>query len=286
MKLIASVTCALAIAGMAPSAAGQKGQEDVVSTNLTEVRANPDAYRNVKIAFDVQFAGVGSIANPFFTKFVPSDFANFHAWGVEQPIWREEEFFGLFANLFLDKGNDQLRALYTLQNFDRMRLTAVVRNTFQGQPWIEVLSFEKQPQRTDWATLSHMYRAEQWMAKRQWKQAIAELSLASRGDNPPETKVAIEKAFGLTYLRLGEARQAIEHLSAAKALLGAGCDEETEHLLRVANEDPAVELDRQVMAGSLREADRPLWEAFEDAGAAPMNPHRVSNPKPSPAPAR
>src|SRR6185369_14413694 len=42
-----------------------------VPATLAQVRAEPEAYKNVKITFTVQFASLGRISNPFFTKFTP-----------------------------------------------------------------------------------------------------------------------------------------------------------------------------------------------------------------------
>ena len=108
--------------------------ETVVETTLTRVRLDPEAYRGVRISFPVQFASLGQVHNPFFTRFVPSDYANFYAWADEQPIWRKNEYDDVFGQLFLSKVNEQLPELYDLRVYDRLHIEGVVRNTFQGTP--------------------------------------------------------------------------------------------------------------------------------------------------------
>lgn len=265
LAIAISLTCSFATTGIAQWRESRQFP-NTVETTLTEVRAHPDAFRNVKVQFEVQFASLGSVANPFFTQFVPTDFANFHAWATEQPIWRKSEFDNMFGLLFVSKSNDQLQDLYKCATFDRMKVVGLVRNTFQNQPWIEVVSFEKLGQRVEWATLGHLYRADQWMQKRQWQQALSELSLASQAKNPDEVGTEIDKAMGVCYLRVGEAAQAVSYLKSARQKMGENSPAcvEIENLIASAKVDPTRELDRTVTSTEVREHERPLWEAFED----------------------
>ena len=82
-----------------------------VKTTIAAMRANPDAFRNVKVQFTAQFASLGRISNPFFTKFTPAEFTNFYAWSDDQAIWRESSYNDVFGMLFLSKSNPQLEQL-------------------------------------------------------------------------------------------------------------------------------------------------------------------------------
>ncbi len=253
-----------------------------VDTTLSQVRAHPEAFRNVKLRFDLQFASLGNVSNPFFTPFVTSDFANFHAWGAEQPIWRKAEFDDMFGLLFLAKTSEQLQTLYDAKVFTRMRATALVRNTFQGRPWIEIVSFEPETERVDWPTLGNLFRAEEWMAKRQWRKALSELSLASQATNPSYVAAQISKATGTCYLRLGEAAQATEHLTKARTLLGTTEDLELASLLKAIQDDPTRELDRVVTNDEITEYERPLWEAFDEGKGTSGRMDHVPPQSPTP----
>lgn len=258
-----------------------------VDTTLAQVRAHPEAFRNVKLRFQMQFASLGNVSNPFFTPFVASDFANFHAWGAEQPIWRKAEFDDMFGLLFLSKTSKQLQTLYDAKVFTHFKATGLVRNTFQGRPWIEVLEFEALPERVDFPTLGHMFRAEEWMAKRQWRRALSELSLASQATNPPRVAAEVAKSTGTCYLRLGEATQAMEQLTKAQTLLGTTEDIELASLIQAVKVDPTRELDRVVTTDEVTESERPLWEAFDDASKNRAQFDRVQpqpTTQPTPAP--
>jgi len=233
-----------------------------VTTTLTEIRAEPEAYKNVKVKFTIQFASLGKISNPFFTKFTPTDYANFYAWAEEQPIWQQGAYEDLFGMLFLSKTHDKLEMLYQLKVYERVNVTGVIRNTFQNTPWIEVLDFESAGGRLDTAVLAHLYRGEKLMEQRLWQRAIAELTLAPGSGVPEQAQRAAHRNLGICLLRIGESQKAISYLQAA-ANLTKGVDRELEELLATAKSQPDQAIDRTVDSGSLRDSERPMWEAFE-----------------------
>lgn len=233
-----------------------------VNATLTQVRAEPEAYKNVKVTFTVQFASLGRISNPFFTKFTPTDFANFYAWADEQPIWQEKSYNDVFGMLFLSKTHPKLDQLYELRLYQRVTLTGVIRNTFQNIPWIEVTDFEPAAGQLDTAVLTHLYRGEKLMEQRLWQRAIAELSLAPGAGVPQQAMRATHKNLGICLLRMGEAQAAIGYLESA-ARLGTGTDGEIENLLAMAKTQPGQAIDRTVDSKGLKDSERPMWEAFD-----------------------
>lgn len=268
------VVACLARSGWA--AAGE--DEQLVKTNLTNVRLTPDAFKSVSVRFTVQFHQLGKISNPFFTRFVPTDFVNFYGWASEQPIWRKDCYDDVFGLLFLSKENKQLSELYTLKTYERLEVTGVVRNVFQGAPWIEVMSFKRVADKVTTATLAHVYRGEELMKKRQWQMAITELSVAPADGTPVEIQSAVHKNLGICYLRLGESGTAMNHLQNASSLMPGG-DPEAELMLASARARPDRELDRAVSPSGVKEGERPFWEAFEDLR---LQAHPTNNP-PEPA---
>lgn len=248
-----------------------------VFTTLAQVRAEPAAYRNVPVEFVVQFVSLGRINNPFFTKFTPNEYANFYVWGDEQPIWRESAFHAACGTLFLSKDSQQLDLLYGLKMYDRVNVVGVVRNTFQNMPWFEVTTMTPLPTKVDNAVLTHLYRGEQLMADRQWGRAIAELNKVP-GKTVPETALtAAYQNLGTCLLRVGEAGRALPFLQSASTLT-KGKNAEIESLLATAANSPAEGIDRGSKAPSVRDAERPMWEAFEpskpSAGSAAAAPSK------------
>ncbi len=236
-----------------------------VTTTLTDVRAEPEAFKNVKVVFTAQFASLGRIANPFFTKFTPTDFANFYVWADEQQIWQQGQYEDVFGMLFLSKTHGQLEELYKLSIFDRIKVTGVVRNTFQNTPWIEVTEFEPVSGKLSSAVLTHLYRGEKFMSQRQWQRAIAELSRAPGAGVPAHALLAANRNLGVCMLRLGDPQKAIPYLQAASALGGGN---EVAELLAMATGSPEAAIDRTVDTRGLKDSERPMWEAFEGQQAA------------------
>ena len=128
-----------------------------------------------------------------------------------------------------------------------------------------MLEFEPLYEQVTTASLAHLYRGEQHMARRQWQRAISELSLAPEGDVPQSMQASVHKNLGICYLRLGEADEAIEHLTMAVTLTEER-DLGSRRLLSSAENTPESELDRVVNPTELKDHERPLWEVFQSFG--------------------
>ena len=238
-----------------------------VRTSLSAMRANPDAFHNVKVQFVTQFASLGRISNPFFTQFTPTEFTNFYGWADDQKLWEEKHYNDVFGMLFLSKSNAQLETLYTMGLYTRLRCTAIVRDTFQDTPWIEVLNFEVLGDKLDTAVLTHLHRGVGLMEQRLWQRAMSELSLAPGKGVPKAATQAAHKNLGVCLLRMGEPNAAIGYLKSASSL-AKGKDPEAEKLLAMAKSSPEKAIDRIVDLSTLRDSERPMWEAFETSNAS------------------
>jgi len=259
MKIALSVLFLLSAAAM-PAQDREFGV--AVPTTLTQIRAEPEAYKNVKLHFTVQFASLGRMSNPFFTKFTPTDFTNFYAWADEQPIWQQPAYEDVFGMLFLSKNSKKLDRLFSLQLYQRIHATGIVRNTFQGVPWIEVLDFDVLGEHLDTATLTHLSRGEKMMSQRLWQRAMAELTLAPGKAVPPHATRAAHKNLGICLLRIGEVQLALSYLQSAANLVKC-TDAELDNLLAIAKTHPAQAIDRTVDARGIKDSERPMWEAFD-----------------------
>lgn len=244
--------------------------ERTVTTTLDHVRQNPQAFKNVWVRFPVQFCSIGKVQNPFFTRFVPSQYANFYAWDEGAKIWQRPAYDDVFGTLFLSKESEQLEQLYALELYDRIMVTGIVRNVFQSKAWIEVTQFTPIPGKVDTPTLAHLFRGESHMQRRQWNRAISELSLASAGEVPNNIMANVHENLGTCYLRLGESETALMHLEQAERFAAGDLSRETAHMIATARENPESHLDREVEAIELGDFERPMWEAFEDATAVPL----------------
>lgn len=234
-----------------------------VVTTLTNIRNDPDAFRNVQVTFTAQFGSLGRISNPFFTRFTPTEYSNLYVWADEQPIWQREAYENMFCNLFYSKTGSQLQQIFELRMYQRLQITGIVRNTFQNSPWIEITKFDTLSDQVDAAVLAHLYRGEQFMTERRWQRAIAELTMAPGAGVPQNVQAAAYKSLGVCYLRIGESDQAVNCLNTAASMLPS-VDLEIEDLLATAQTKPSRELDRMVGQNGLKDYERPMWEAFDN----------------------
>ncbi|MCB9869013.1 MAG: hypothetical protein H6836_00260 [Planctomycetes bacterium] len=265
-------------AALAPAvhAGGDEPPGKVVTTTLSQVRSTPEAFKNIWVRFPVQFTSMGKVSNPFFTQFVPDRFANFYCWADEQQIWKKDQYESPFGLLFISKDHRQAPRIYGTKVYERMMVTGVVRNTFQGEPWIEVMEYYTVKKRVSTATLAHMHRADTLMTKRQWNRAISELSLAPGEELPKHVLGQIHRSLAVCYLRLGESGTALEHLQTALTMLPT-TDRDTQEMARLARSRPESFLDRTVAAGHIEDHELPMWEAFgndQDSPARPAAPTR------------
>lgn len=287
MKIALTLGLSLALGATSVAQAPLPEDVQVVGTTLSAIRRSPQAFRGVWVRMTVQFASLGKISNPFFTQFEPSRFANFYTWADEQSIWKKDQYEDLFGLMFVDKQTKFAARLYDLKLFQRLEVVGVVRNVFQGKPWIEITEFSKLEHRVNTATLSHVYRAETHMKKRQWKRAISELSLAPGSDLPEHVRGEIHKNLAMCFLRLGESATAIDHLETAVGLLRT-MDSEMREMARIARTTPESFLDRTLSNLQVEDHERPMWEAFDGVGGAtnPDGTPTVTEPTPAPRPGR
>lgn len=255
-------------AGLFASAASAQqelgGFEAAKEVELATVRKNPQAFKNVWIKFTGTYMGLGNVHNPFFTRFTRAEFTNFALWDDTQQIWKQSEYDRPCSTVFAEKKNGPvLEKLYALQRYQRVTLTGVVRNEWQGDPWIEVSVIEpiEEPRITS-ASLTHMRRAHGFIEGRKWAQAAIELNLASSQTLTTQARGWLHGYLGLCQMRLGRPELALQQLDTAKGLIPA--DEVIDEWLTQARQDPSSAIDTSTRVTTIRRGDRPMWEAVEE----------------------
>ncbi len=235
-------------------------------TTIEAVRQSPQAFKNVWVTFTAQFHSIGELHNPFFTRFTRSDYVNFAAWSTEQKIWERKEFDNPCATLFCDKKQDELLStVYGLRRYTRIKLTGIIRNAFQGQPWIEITAIEPLEGRLTTASLMHMSRAFQMMDAHKWQAASVELNLASSEQLTEHARGWVHAYQGLCLLRLGRPSGASKQLKVAHGLLPD--ESRVTGWLETCAKDPRSGVDQQITTAQVRRGDRPMWEAVDTANS-------------------
>ena len=136
-------------------------------------------------AFDLTFHTFTQVYNPYFTRFVPERFVNFSAWDDQQKIWNANEYRADFPFLFVSKSNANLTEFVELKRFDRMRVVGTIRDTFKGNPWIEIHSMTPLEGKLTEKALVHRVRGDVAISKNRPRIAVKEYHQALAEENLP-----------------------------------------------------------------------------------------------------
>lgn len=210
----AALVAAFVLAAVPAVAQGDDENPQAKAMTITKLRAAADSYRHVPCEFDMVFHGFSQHYNPYFTRFVPERFVNFSAWGVEQAIWERDQFNDDFPYLFVAKASPMLPKFMEMKRFDRVRFVGVVRDTFRGEPWIEVISITPIPGKITEKALIHRVRGDQATARTHHRIAAREYrAVLEHPGLPAEFVLDTTKQLGLALYRARDFQAAHEVFS-------------------------------------------------------------------------
>jgi hypothetical protein len=269
----------LLAAGQLPAQQDDESFGTPKSTTIRDLEAKPQAYKNVWITFRGTFSGIGELHNPFFTRFTRANHVNFTMWGEQSRLWVKEEFDQPCPTLFVSKLKDETTTvLYSLQRYQQIQVVGVVRNSFKGKPWIEITSIQPIGARHTTASLGHLHKAHQYIAKHEWKKAGIELGLANHDQLPQRTRAWINYYQGTCLMKVGQPKKALQALTAAKVVLGA--KPELESKLALLQTDPKEAIDKTIRKKQVAKSERPFWETVKEE-KLPQKPATPATPTPA-----
>lgn len=241
------------------------GFDSAKLVELKTVRKQPQAFKNVWVKFKATYFGLGAVHNPFFTRFTRASYVNFAMWSDDQAIWKQSEYDNPCSTLFCEKkDNTLLETIYSLQRYQRVLVTGVVRNAWQGEPWFEITEVEPTSDtRMTTASLSHLHRAWSLIEQRKWQQAAIELNLASSDSLTENARGWLHGYMGLCQMRMGRAAKASAQLQIAKGLVPES--QIIDGWLEQVAKDPRSAIDTASRVTAIRRGDRPMWEAVEES---------------------
>jgi hypothetical protein len=128
------------------------------STSLTKLVATPDAWRDVPVSFTIHFRQLAKGGPSFFTRFEPDQWLNFAAWPDEAALWEKKAFDADFPHLFIRRDSPDFKTISAAATYDRFIVSGLVRDVIKGQPWIEVTSLKKLPEKITEGSLVHLVK--------------------------------------------------------------------------------------------------------------------------------
>ena len=183
------LTSGILLSGALAQEDGENTEAKTKSVTLAQLRKAPESFRGVPCEFELTFHGFTQIFNPYFTRFIPETYTNFSAWGLDQKLWDLKEYKNDFSYLFVAKFNPNLPQFLKLKRFDRIQVVGEVRDTFKGNPWIEVYSVKVIPGKLAEESLIHRVRGDVAIQKGRTRIAVKEYNQALAHENLPEDYV-------------------------------------------------------------------------------------------------
>lgn len=148
------------------------------SVTLSQIRAEPHAFRNIDVSFVIQFNGIGSIDNPYYTRFERDQYVNFSAWDDSAKLWDRKTYRDSFPYLFMSRISKQSGTLLKSHRYQRFVVTGRVSSVFRGQPWFEVFGLKLLEGAMTEPSLIHIVKANELKKLRRFDAAAGEYALA------------------------------------------------------------------------------------------------------------
>jgi len=239
----------------------------VVPHSLTAVRNAAESYRGLPVEMDLQFHETRKSTNPFFTRFTTESYLCFAAWGAEQALWHREEYENDFAFFFVDRYSQCFRTILEAKPYQRIRVSAVVRDVFRGRPYIEVTKLKITDDSVSEATIFHGAKAQKAMAAGETGAALASYEEALRAKLPSDARARMLADMANVHLVRNDKVNALAALADAKRLVpGDKRYEQAFNEVETAPAKPITDL-AKIEISKVKSADAPASRPSGDAPA-------------------
>lgn len=193
MKLLLAAPCLLALA-VGAGANSVRPPVDEPATEAAplvtwdELRGRSARYIGRPVRVEMQFHSQLSTWNPFLTRFGPATFRAFRFWSDEQFLWDVDAHASPAARVFVRRGALIEELLGNAEVFGRFELRVIVRETFGGEPWAEVIAVTPLMEHVTEAGLIHARRFVELCASGSTRLAGAECERALAGSWPAKAR--------------------------------------------------------------------------------------------------
>ncbi|MFN0245041.1 MAG: hypothetical protein ACKVWV_19325 [Planctomycetota bacterium] len=192
MKLLL-VLCLLAPAVGAWASAPRSALEETATeaaplVTWEELRGRSTRYIGRPVRLEMQFHSQLATWNPFLTRFGPATFRAFRFWSDEQFLWDEGAHASPAARVFVRRGALIEEVLGNAAVFRRFELRVIVRETFGGEPWAEVIAVTPLAEHVTEAGLIHARRFVELCESGSTRLAETECERALAGSWPAKAR--------------------------------------------------------------------------------------------------
>jgi len=190
--------CGLLLATLLTASAGGSDGEptpalEPAEAALAELRAEPAAFVGRTVRFTLQLDRELDAWQPFLTRFGPGDFAAYRAWPDEAFLWERKAFDDTTSRVFARRGTAPELVLGGGRSYDRFAVTAVVRDVFLGEPWLEVTDARRLTEAVGEGAILHASRGLELFAQGNRELARDQLERARAGMLPEHARAELDR---------------------------------------------------------------------------------------------
>lgn len=165
---------------------------------LGALRADPGRYLNQEVRFVFQFRALREDWNPFLSRFEPSRWLALEVWPDEVFTWDRAAFEAPARRLFLRRGGGFEPLARRARTYQRFEARARVRETFQGEPWLELIELVPLEGEVGEGTILHVTRARELVLEGQFDLALEQYERARSAPLPPHALAAVLEEIRVT----------------------------------------------------------------------------------------
>ena len=164
--------------------------ESARATSLVELCA-PGRFLGEEVELTLQFRALTESWNPYLSRFEPQRWLGFSAWPDEVFTWEATSYDAPATRLFVRRGTALEEELRRARPHQRFRVTALVREQFLGEPWLELTSFVRLAEEVGEGTILHVTRARELALEGTFDLALDQYERARLAPLPSHALAAI-----------------------------------------------------------------------------------------------
>ncbi len=163
---------------------GEVASPEPPAVELSQLRQHPSRWIGSTVRFTLQVDGPREDVPTHLSSFRAGRFFAFAAWSGDQVLWRGEHYGDPAERLFARRDGVAAAALAGARRYARFEVVGVVREIFQGTPWIEVVEARQLQRSLSEGALVHATRAVSLMETERWALAADQFGRARAGFLP------------------------------------------------------------------------------------------------------
>lgn len=158
---------------------------------LVELRTAPGRWLGEEVTFTLQFRARSESWNPYLSRFESGRWLGLSAWPDEVFTWDAPSYDAPLMHLFVRRGTPAEESVRRAEPHQRFQVTAIVREQFLGEPWIELTSLKRLPEEVGQGAILHVTRARELAFEGNFDLALDQYERARAAPLPPHALAAI-----------------------------------------------------------------------------------------------